>query len=240
MLQQVLENPQPMPEPAAEVDVIPRPDSPVPDSAAAAPDAAPAEDSTARLDAPPTLLAPPILLPPVAAASDKCQDANSNAGMPVPLAAQDATTPAATTELKPARRFTRSLLKNKPDEEEAATPTESQGSKDASIDSTLLSQRRFTRSLLKTKVDNSLVGSEDVPDTASQSPPSVKKMEMKMSKKVACLTKHPGNIRELFNTGLLEGVPVMYMIPRSKVRDVYQTIFICQAQQILCFTTLGL
>ncbi|GJN29972.1 hypothetical protein PR202_gb18243 [Eleusine coracana subsp. coracana] len=30
-----------------------------------------------------------------------------------------------------------------------------------------------------------------------------------MSKKVACLTKHPGNIRELLNTGLLEGVPVI-------------------------------
>jgi len=93
-------------------------------------------------------------------------------------------------------------------------------SKEASFDLALLlekPQRRFTRSLLKTKVESSLVGSDDAHDSASDSPPSVKKMEMKMSKKVACLTKHPGNIRELLNTGLLEGMTVMYIIPHSKV-----------------------
>jgi hypothetical protein len=141
--------------------------------------------------------------------------------IPVPLAAQDATTPAATTEQKPIRRrFTRSLLRNILDEE-GGTPRESQEtpqhSKDTSIDSPLLPQRRFTRSQLKTKVESGLVGSKDVPDGASDSPPSVTKMEMKMSKKVALLTKHPGNIRELFNTGLLEETQVMYIIPHSKV-----------------------
>lgn len=256
VLQQVLENPQPMqarPEPATEVEVIPRPDSPVQESAAApdasvedsaaAPDAsvehsaarpdALAEDSTAGPDAAPILPEPSVaapIPPAVAAGSDKCNDSTSNAGnlqmhaadnAPRPaLAAQDATSPAATAEPKLARRFTRSLLKNKPDEEDT-TPSESQGTpqhtKDASVDSTLLPPRRFTRSLLKSKADSSLVGSEDVLDSTSESPPSVKKMEMKMSKKVACLTKHPGNIRELFNTGLLEGTPVMYIIPHSKV-----------------------
>jgi hypothetical protein len=141
--------------------------------------------------------------------------------IPVPLASQDATTPAATTEQKPIRRrFTRSLLRNILDEE-GGTPRESQEtpqhSKDTSIDSPLLPQRRFTRSQLKTKVESGLVGSKDVPDGASDSPPSVTKMEMKMSKKVALLTKHPGNIRELFNTGLLEETQVMYIIPHSKV-----------------------
>ncbi|GJN29973.1 hypothetical protein PR202_gb18244 [Eleusine coracana subsp. coracana] len=189
VLQQVLENPQPMqaqPEPATEVEVIPEPDAPVQDSAAATdapledsvvrpdalaedsaagPDAeltplepsrldALAEDSAAGPDAALTLLEPSssspdalaedsaagqyvaLALPAVAAGSDNCDDSNSNAGylpmhaadnapFPVPLAAQDTTTAAATMELKPARRFTRSLLKNKPDEEEA-TPSGSQ------------------------------------------------------------------------------------------------------------------
>ncbi|TVT99330.1 hypothetical protein EJB05_55330 [Eragrostis curvula] len=245
VLQQVLENTQPLPAELAsarEAEVLPGPDAPVHDSAAvdgsAAVPAVPVEDSAAGPDAiaeDSADAAPTLPEPSVAAGSDKRDDSNSNGGnlpmhaadnalVPVPLAAQDTATPAATTELKPGRRFTRSLLKNKPDEEEAASgecQTTPQDSKDASIDSALLPQRRFTRSLLKTKVEATLVGSEDVPDSASDSPPSVKKMEMKMSKKVACLTKHPGNIRELFNTGLLEGMPVMYIIPHSKAVSAY-------------------
>lgn len=232
MLPEVLENSQPMQtqsEPATEVEVIPRPDAPVEDSAAG-PDA-PVEVSAIGpvQDSAPTLLEPSVAaptIPAVAAGSDKCNGPNSNGGnlqmhaagnapVPVPMGPQD-TSPAATTEDKPARRFTRSLLKNKPVEEDAESQATPQHSKDASVDSTLLPQRRFTRSLLKTKVERGLVQSEDVPDSASDSPPSVKKMEMKMSKKVACLTKHPVNIRELFNTGLLEGMPVMYIIPHSK------------------------
>jgi hypothetical protein len=303
--QHVLENSQSMqaqPEPATEVEVIPRSGAPVEDSAAAGPETAveesaavlvedsaaagpevpiedsasagqnapvkdsaaavldvpaedctaavldvPAEDSTARPDAAPEPSVAAPTLPAVAAGSNNnggnlqmhavdnaivpvplaAQDATTPAStteqkpIPVPLAAQDATTPAATTERKPTRRhFTQLLLKNILDEE-GGTPHESQvtpqHSKDASIDSALLPQRRFTRSQLKTKVESGLVGSEDVPGGASDSPPSVKKMEMKMSKKVALLTKHPGNIRELFNTGLLEETPVMYIIPHSKV-----------------------
>ena len=170
----------------------------------------------------------------IATGNVQCDNSNSNGArlqqqavdnvlLSNTMLAEDAATPAAAADLKPARRFTRSLLKNnKPDKEESAA-CESQatpdGSNDASFDFPLLlekPQRRFTRSLLKTKVESSLVGSDDALDSASDSPP-VKKMEMKMSKKVACLTKHPGNIRELLNTGLLEGMPVMYIIPHSKV-----------------------
>jgi hypothetical protein len=94
----------------------------------------------------------------------------------------------ATAELKPARRFTRLLLKNHEPNKEESAACESQatpdGSKDTSFDFALLlekPQRRFTRSLLKTKVESNLVGSDDALDSASDARPSVKKMEMKMS-----------------------------------------------------------
>ncbi|KAL5225641.1 hypothetical protein ABZP36_012280 [Zizania latifolia] len=143
-----------------------------------------------------------------------------NNALPDPLLlAENTATPASSADLKPARRFTRSLLKNKT--EEGATTSQSghhavsmtlEDNKDVSVDLALppeKPERRFTRSLLKAKVDASI-------DSSSDSSRSVKKMEMKMSKKVACLTKHPGNIRELLNTGLLEGMPVFYIIPGSK------------------------
>ena len=190
----------------------------------------PMEECAAALDAAPTLLESTG-----AAGNDQCNNSSNsdggslqpqaadNALAPAPLLVEETTTPLPAAELKPARRLTRSLLKNKQDKEDSAasrsqmTPDDS---KEASFDLALLvekPQRRFTRSLLKTNVESSSVGSDDVHDSASDSPPSVKKMEMKMSKKVACLTKHPGNIRELLNTGLLEGMPVMYIIPYSKV-----------------------
>ncbi|WVZ82993.1 hypothetical protein U9M48_030186 [Paspalum notatum var. saurae] len=199
----------------------------------------------------PALVAPPPTLLEAEAASGNGHSDNSNSNganlqpqaadnalVSVALPIEDAATPMATVELKPGRRFTRSLLKHKPDEEDSVA-SESQatpdGSKDASFDSALLlekPQRRFTRSLLKTKVEGSLAGSDDAHDSGSDSPPSVKKMEMKMSKKVACLTKHPSNIRELLNTGLLEGLPVMYIIPHSKKAVLKGVITGCN---IRCF-----
>jgi len=204
----------------------------------------PMEECAAALDAAPTLLESTS-----AAGNDQCNSSNSDVGSlqpqaadnalaPAPLLVEETTTPLPAAELKPARRFTRSLLKNKPDKEDSAasrsqmTPDDS---KEASFDLALLlekPQRRFTRSLLKTKVESSLVGSDDAHDSASDSPPSVKKMEMKMSKKVACLTKHPGNIRELLNTGLLEGMTVMYIIPHSKKAVLKGVITGCN---IRCF-----
>jgi hypothetical protein len=210
----MLETPQPThAEAAREGSVIAKPNVPV-------------ENCVAALDAASTLLESAG-----ADGNDHCNNSNSNiaslhlqavdnASVPNALQVEDTATPVAAAELKPARRFTRSLLKDKRDKEES-TATEGHaipdGSKDASFDSASKPQRRFTRSLLKTKVESSLVESDDALDSASDSPPSVKKMEMKMSKKVACVTKHPGNIRELLNTGLLEGMPVMYIIPHSKV-----------------------
>lgn len=101
--------------------------------------------------------------------------------------------------------------------------------------------RRFTRSVLKTEVkepafpiveespvltaEASLVANggsasfEEIKDSAdtvnaSDEPLRVtpkRKMELKMSKKIA-LSKFPSNIRDLLATGLLEGLPVKYLI----------------------------
>ncbi|CAM0912296.1 unnamed protein product [Alopecurus aequalis] len=137
------------------------------------------------------------------------------------LVAEDTATPGSTAGLKPIRRFTRSRLNGKLDKEAATSGSQGgEGKKDSSVDLAPTPERRFTRSLLKPKAEvcptSSLVVSEEPSDGTSHTPPSVKKMEMKMSKKVACLTKHPGNIRELLSTGLLEGMAVMYIIPNSK------------------------
>ncbi|EMS67129.1 Chromodomain-helicase-DNA-binding protein 4 [Triticum urartu] len=145
-----------------------------------------------------------------------------------PMAAEDATMPASTAmdaedaatpvssakTIKPKRRFTRSLLGL--DRETAASEIIG----DASLDLSATPGRRFTRSLLKSKVEAPPASSPVVPEepveSTPETPPSVTKMEMKMSKKVACLSKHPGNTRDLLSTGLLEGMPVMYIIPNSK------------------------
>ncbi|XP_062233871.1 uncharacterized protein LOC133931052 isoform X2 [Phragmites australis] len=234
IVQQMMEVPPPSHAEASVLEVIAKPDVPM-------------EDSAAGLNATPTLLESAD-----AAGDHKCDNSNSNGRNPLQHAAgnalvpapfvseEDSAMPAATAELKLARRFTRSLLKNKPDEEGATAATESQAApEDASMDLALLldkPQRRFTRSLLKTKVEArpNITGIEfeDALDSTSDSPPSVKKMEMKMSKKVACLTKHPGNIRELLNTGLLEGMQVMYIIPHSKRSVLKGVITGCNIQ---CF-----
>uniref|UniRef100_A0A0E0L6P8 Zinc finger PHD-type domain-containing protein n=1 Tax=Oryza punctata TaxID=4537 RepID=A0A0E0L6P8_ORYPU len=162
------------------------------------------------------------------------------------LLAESTATPPSTAGLKPARRFTRSLLKNKPEEEPTASKSQdtavsmiSENNNEALVDLALAPekpQRRFTRSLLKVKVEgrstSNLLQSKEAIDSTSDSSRSVKKMEMKMSKKVACLTKHPSNIRELLNTGLLEGMPVRYIIPSSKKAVLKGVITGCN---IRCF-----
>ncbi|KAF8749454.1 hypothetical protein HU200_012655 [Digitaria exilis] len=169
---------------------------------------------------------PPQITNPIPMLPKSVDNSNSNGGnlqpqawdnalAPDALLVEDTATPVATAELKPTRRFTRSLLKNKPGIEESADG-ESQATPDGSEDAP------FDLALLLEKPHRS----------ASDSPPSVKKMEMKMSKKVACLTKHPVNIRELLNTGLLEGMPVMYIIPHSK-KDVLKGVI--TGCNILCF-----
>ncbi|KAI7724556.1 hypothetical protein M8C21_003318, partial [Ambrosia artemisiifolia] len=64
-----------------------------------------------------------------------------------------------------------------------------------------MTPRRFTRSALKEKEENE---EENVGTCSSR-----KKLEMKMSKKIG-LDKMPGNMRELLETGLLEGFRVCY------------------------------
>ncbi|XP_022934643.1 uncharacterized protein LOC111441779 isoform X1 [Cucurbita moschata] len=87
--------------------------------------------------------------------------------------------------------------------------------------------RRVTRSSLRSKVELEevtvtpiTIGSvkeEVIPDVGGETNDTVNsvstpknKLELKMSKKIA-LNKKPMTVRELFDTGLLEGVPVIYM-----------------------------
>ncbi|KAK4396424.1 Increased DNA methylation 1 [Sesamum angolense] len=85
--------------------------------------------------------------------------------------------------------------------------------------------RRFTRSVLKSKDEDSEMETEDSGDLTETvileadgignekltvlGNPKTRKMEMKMSKKIL-IKGRPTTVRELFETGLLEGYPVFY------------------------------
>ncbi|XP_044962071.1 uncharacterized protein LOC123413187 isoform X2 [Hordeum vulgare subsp. vulgare] len=204
--------------PGHQTDGLPAPgkdagsdEEPATQDAGVEPSAAPAhampeaeEGSDMELDAPPAL---PESTPVTA------EDATVAAS--TAMADEDGATPLSTAKIKPKRRFRRSLLGL----DRATAASEIIG--DASLDLSATPGRRFTRSLLKPKVEappaSSLVVVPEEPvDSTPETPPSVTKMEMKMSKKVAFLSKHPGNTRDLLSTGLLEGMPVMYIIPNSK------------------------
>lgn len=92
---------------------------------------------------------------------------------------------------KPARRFTRSLLKA-PAKEYSAEDVSATTTSGGSVGSD------------ETK------GGANADDGSSTMTPS-KKMELKMSKKIA-LNKFPSNVRDLLGTGLLEGYPVKYLV----------------------------
>ncbi|OIT28046.1 PREDICTED: uncharacterized protein LOC109213128 [Nicotiana attenuata] len=88
--------------------------------------------------------------------------------------------------------------------------------------------RRFTRSALKAKEEtkvsrcDSIKIEEEVHETDSVGTMSAPaKLELKMSKKVA-LTKIPTKLKDLLDTGLLEGLPVRY-IRGTKVRGRPET-----------------
>lgn len=86
--------------------------------------------------------------------------------------------------------------------------------------------RRFTRSAMKPKaepmevetlvssseaVGNELISNEEETAAAASASATPKnKLELKMSKKIA-LNKKPTTVKELFDTGLVDGVPVIYM-----------------------------
>ncbi|KAJ7972306.1 Zinc finger, FYVE/PHD-type [Quillaja saponaria] len=80
--------------------------------------------------------------------------------------------------------------------------------------------KRYTRSALKSKVGLTGCVSEPVQNASPKLDGKVaslnalstpkNKLELKMSKKIV-LTKKPMTVKELFDTGLLDGVPVVYM-----------------------------
>ncbi|KAH0715406.1 uncharacterized protein [Solanum tuberosum] len=83
--------------------------------------------------------------------------------------------------------------------------------------------RRFTRSALKTEEDTKvsqcdsikIVDAHETDSVGTMSAPA--KLELKMSKKVA-LTKIPTKLKDLLETGLLEGLPVRYIRGTTKGR----------------------
>ncbi|KAF9599022.1 hypothetical protein IFM89_033367 [Coptis chinensis] len=86
--------------------------------------------------------------------------------------------------------------------------------------------RRFTRSLK----GEANVDEDDVMNNDNNSTPSKNKLEMKMSKKIG-LMKFPSNVRELLETGLLEGLPVTYVFKNKKGEELRGTI---KDRGILC------
>ncbi|XP_073102558.1 uncharacterized protein [Elaeis guineensis] len=152
---------------------------------------------------------------------------------------------------KPARRFTRSALKDPPMEDEVVILEFPMviNAHDGSKDENSLSEkpvRKFTRQTIKAKEEDfgagetvttssGSVGSEDrkaeanIEDGSLNSTPK-KKMELKMSKKIV-LTKLPANVRDLLSTGLLEGLPVKYNTSNGK-QAVLQGVI--KGNSILC------
>ncbi|KAF5186145.1 Increased dna methylation [Thalictrum thalictroides] len=108
---------------------------------------------------------------------------------------------------KPLRRFTRSALKPK------AEPVEDVAT---SSGSTVLSEETGKES---TEKDNGKTSDAD----SSLKTPSKSKLEMKMSKKIA-LRKLPSSVKDLFETGLLEGLPVKYLFRNRKNGGLKGTI----------------
>lgn len=104
----------------------------------------------------------------------------------------------------PARRVTRSILKSNPDPSISAASEMDGGS-------------AVSESDIK-PCENEAVVEIDAKTTDEVTPlsGSSKKLELKMSKKIA-LKKMPSNMRDLLATGLLEGFPIKYIFRSNKV-----------------------
>ncbi|KAL8525327.1 hypothetical protein ACS0TY_014816 [Phlomoides rotata] len=100
--------------------------------------------------------------------------------------------------------------------------------------------RRFTRSALKLQDGDAELGTEAGPGAVSVETltPSPSKLEMKMSKKIG-LNRIPGKLRDLLETGLLEGLRVRYIHgskrrrqPESELQGVIQgTGILCSCDE---------
>lgn len=97
--------------------------------------------------------------------------------------------------------------------------------------------RRFTRSAVRVKVEtvvssadgvkNELVSNLDGEESTvgvSGSAGKKNKLELKMSKKIA-LNKKPTTVKELFDTGLVDGVPVVYMGGKKVIFNTRFVVF---------------
>ncbi|KAG1359631.1 putative increased DNA methylation 1 [Cocos nucifera] len=156
---------------------------------------------------------------------------------------------------KSTRRFTRSALKAPPIEDGVSTVRSLMviNAHHGSNYGNSVSEnpaRRLTRSAIKAKEEDSgaaettatssgSVGSDDRKAEANGENGSLnstlkKKMELKMSKKIA-LTKLPTNVRDLLATGLLEGLIVKYIASNGK-RAALQGVI--KGNNILCSCSL--
>ncbi|XP_058076838.1 uncharacterized protein LOC131225332 isoform X2 [Magnolia sinica] len=150
----------------------------------------------------------------------------------------------APTSPPPTKRFTRSALKGNPDLMEISTEVAAASGRPVkSSDAMLLDLntckneasetdgKKVANAVQRSKSnDGSEMDDKKVVNAVHRSKSAPKKMELKMSKKIAS-TKSPSNVSELLATGLLEGLPVKYSLGGNK-EGLQGTI---KDGMILCF-----
>ncbi|KAI3908288.1 hypothetical protein MKX01_027310, partial [Papaver californicum] len=126
---------------------------------------------------------------------------------------------------KPMRRFTRSLLEPK------AEPAGISGTYEQQNVTPEKSMQRFTRSHLEPKLEHEVIDcSNEVHNGVSEEAPrrftrsALKPKEDSIDTSEYVLTNSPSNVKELFETDMLEGLVVKYAFPGKKTIELGGTI----------------
>ncbi|RZC77214.1 hypothetical protein C5167_001356 [Papaver somniferum] len=126
---------------------------------------------------------------------------------------------------KPMRRFTRSLVEPKTE------PAGINGTYEQQNVTPEKSMQRFTRSLLKPKLEQEVIGCSNevhygVSEEASRrfTRSALKPKEERTDTPEYVFTNSPSNVKELFETGMLEGLVVKYAFPGKKTTELRGTI----------------
>ncbi|KAI3938844.1 hypothetical protein MKW98_018301 [Papaver atlanticum] len=126
---------------------------------------------------------------------------------------------------KPMRRFTRSLVEPK------AEPAGNNGTYEQQNVTPEKSMQRFTRSLLEPKLEHEVIDcSNEVHNGVSEEAPRrftrsvLKPKEERTDTSEYVFTNSPSNVKELFETGMLEGLVVKYAFPGKKTTELGGTI----------------
>ncbi|KAI3936007.1 hypothetical protein MKW92_038377 [Papaver armeniacum] len=126
---------------------------------------------------------------------------------------------------KPMRRFTRSLVEPK------VEPAGINGTYEQQNVTPEKSMQRFTRSLLEPKLEHEVIDcSSEVHNGVSEEAPRrftrsvLKPKEERTDTSEYVFTNSPSNVKELFETGMLEGLVVKYAFPGKKTTELGGTI----------------